>query len=105
MRFARGDVRDHIASNKKYPPTFISPLRRVAAVKTTKNQLSRDFRCSSILDFFNSIGAKQTSTSCAPWSVVPRGYAPTGDADMIYLAERFPDPANVFLCCSKSFLC
>jgi hypothetical protein len=60
MRFARGDVRDHIVFTQKQPPTFISPLRRVAAVEATKNQLSRDFRCSSIFDFFNSIPRKQT---------------------------------------------
>jgi hypothetical protein len=39
---------------------FGSPPGRVAAVETAKNQLSRYFRCSSILDFFNSIGAKRT---------------------------------------------
>jgi hypothetical protein len=31
-----------------------------AAVETAKDQLSRDFRCGSIFDVFNSIGQKLT---------------------------------------------
>jgi hypothetical protein len=58
MRFAHGDVRDHIVSAQKRPPTFVSALRSVGAVGTAKNQLSRDFRCRSIFDFFNSIRQK-----------------------------------------------
>src|ERR1700737_4496053 len=46
---------------QKRPPTFVSALQRVSAVETSKNQLSRDFRCCSIFDFCNSIGAKRTS--------------------------------------------
>jgi hypothetical protein len=42
------------------------------------------------------LAQKRTSTSCAPRSIVSRDYAPTSDAVMIYLAQRFPDPANVF---------
>jgi hypothetical protein len=49
MRFARGDVM-----------IFVSALRSVAAVEIAKNQLSRDFRCGSIFDFFNSIGQQST---------------------------------------------
>jgi hypothetical protein len=45
---------------QKQPPAFVSALRSVAAVDTAKNHLSRDFRCGSIFDFFNSIGAKRT---------------------------------------------
>src|ERR1700675_702166 len=33
---------------QKRPPTFVSALQRVSAVETSKNQLSRDFRCCSI---------------------------------------------------------
>src|SRR3984893_17084549 len=40
------------------PPGFVSALRSVAAVETANNQLSRDFQCGSIFDFFNSIGRK-----------------------------------------------
>src|SRR5450759_1791122 len=49
MRFAHGDVRDHIVSPKN-GPTFVSALRSVGAVGTAKNQLSRDFRSRSIFD-------------------------------------------------------
>src|ERR1700736_5047562 len=49
---------------QKQPPTFVSALRSVAAVETAKNQLWRDFRCGSIFDFFNTIGAKRTFASC-----------------------------------------
>jgi hypothetical protein len=60
MRFACGDVRDHIVLQKERPPIFVSTLQRVSAVATSKDQLSRDFRCCSIFDFCNSIGAKRT---------------------------------------------
>jgi hypothetical protein len=46
---------------QKQPPTSVSAQRSVAAVETAKNQLSRDFRGSSIFDFFNNIGQKLTS--------------------------------------------
>ena len=48
---------------QKRPPTFVSALQRVSAVETSKNQLSRDFRCCSIFDFCNSIGTFRTSSS------------------------------------------
>src|ERR1700720_2054133 len=45
---------------QKQPPAFVSALRSVAAVDTAKNHLSRDFRCGSIFDFFNSIRHERT---------------------------------------------
>jgi len=53
---------------QKRPRTLASALRSVAAVETSKNQLSRDFRRCSIFDFCNSIGAKRTlaKTSTSP---------------------------------------
>jgi hypothetical protein len=60
MRFGRGDVGDHIVSHKNsHRPSYRAPTS-VAAVDTAKNHLSRDFRCGSIFDFFNSIGHQRT---------------------------------------------
>jgi hypothetical protein len=47
---------------QKQPPAFVSALRSVAAVDTAKNHLSRDFRCGSIFDFFNSIGQTEKNS-------------------------------------------
>jgi hypothetical protein len=63
MRFARCDVRGPHRFTQEQSATFVSALRSVAAIETAKNQLSRDFRCGSILDFFNSIGTFET---CRP---------------------------------------
>jgi hypothetical protein len=52
MYSAFGDVRDHIASHKN---DFVSALGSFAVIETSKDQLSRDFWCRSIFDFFNSI--------------------------------------------------
>ena len=60
MRFAHADLRGHIVFTQERPPTFVSALKGAAALETTKNGLSRDFRCRSIFDFFNSIGTKRT---------------------------------------------
>jgi len=56
MRFARGDMRDHIVSHKtdhgaSYPRYRVSP-----------NQLLRDFRRRSIFDFCNTIRQERTPT-------------------------------------------
>jgi hypothetical protein len=48
-------------------------------------------------------GFKTDITSCAPWTSLLGDYARTGNADMIYLAEQFPDPAKFSLCSPKSF--
>jgi hypothetical protein len=56
IHFAGGDVGGPALFTKKAPPTFVSALRSFAAAATAKNQLSRDFRCRSIFDFFNTIG-------------------------------------------------
>jgi hypothetical protein len=40
---------------QKRPWTFVAPLQSPAAARTSKNQLSRDFRSSPIFDFCNSI--------------------------------------------------
>ena len=55
MRLARGDMRDHIVSHKKRPLTFVTALQSFAAVRASRNQLSRDFRSGSIFEFCNSI--------------------------------------------------
>jgi hypothetical protein len=57
MRFVRGDVRDH---TQKRPRIFVSALQSLAAVETSKNRLSRDFRSRSISAFATVSGAKQT---------------------------------------------
>src|SRR5271163_4911931 len=56
MHFMRSDVRDHVASRKKRPRTFVSMLRHIPAAELSKNQHLRDFWRRSIFDFFNSIG-------------------------------------------------
>jgi hypothetical protein len=56
MRFARGDMRDHIALHKNDHGPFVSALESFAAVESIKNRPSRDFRSRSIFDFCNSIG-------------------------------------------------
>jgi AcrR family transcriptional regulator len=60
MRFARGEVRDHIVSHKNDHGPSYRPYRALVAVETSKNRLSRDFQSRSIFDFCNSIGAKRT---------------------------------------------
>jgi hypothetical protein len=50
---------------QKQPPTCVSAKER-AAVETAKNQLSRDFRCGSIFDVFNSISQKLTFLEWQP---------------------------------------
>jgi len=42
MRFARGDMRDHIVHTKR-PRTLVVALQSLAAARMSKNQLSRDF--------------------------------------------------------------
>ena len=59
MRFARGNVGTKSFHAKTATDLRISAKER-AAVETPKNQLSRDFRCGSIFDVFNSIGQKLT---------------------------------------------
>jgi hypothetical protein len=56
MRFARGDQRDHIVSDK----TDLRILQSLAAVETSENRLSRDYHSRSIFDFCNSIGTCRT---------------------------------------------
>jgi hypothetical protein len=56
---------------QKRPPTVVLARRSVAAVETAKNQLSRDFRCASIFDFFNSIGAKRAFAKTAKSAKLP----------------------------------
>ena len=63
MRFVCGDVRDLIVSYKKRPRPFVSALQSVAAVEAPKNQLLRDFRYRSILDFCNNICQQRTFTN------------------------------------------
>jgi hypothetical protein len=59
MRFARGNVGTKSFHAKTATDLRISAKER-AAVETAKNQPSRDFRCGSIFDVFNSIGQKLT---------------------------------------------
>src|SRR5258708_31610079 len=44
---------------RKRPWTSVSPLRSLA-IRNSRNQLTRDFRCRSIFDFFNTIKADKT---------------------------------------------
>ena len=60
MRFERRDVGDPHRFTQKRPPTFVSALRRVAAVETDQNQFSRDFRRRPIFDFCNTIRQEPT---------------------------------------------
>jgi hypothetical protein len=64
MHFAGSDVGGPRRFTKNGPLTFVSALRSFAAAATAKNQLSRDFRCRSIFDFFNTIGQQQTFSDC-----------------------------------------
>jgi hypothetical protein len=43
----------------KQPPAFVLAPEYLAAVAVPKKRLSRDFRCLSIFDFFDSIGQKR----------------------------------------------
>jgi hypothetical protein len=55
MRFARGDMRDHIVSHKN---DYGASYRRYGVLQRRirlKNQLLRDFRRRSIFDFRNNI--------------------------------------------------
>ena len=55
MRFARGDMRDHIVSLKKRPRSFVWALRSITVAEPAKNQLLRDLRRRSIFDFCKTI--------------------------------------------------
>jgi hypothetical protein len=55
MRFARGDMRDHIVSQKNDYGALSAP-RSIAAAESAKNQFLRDFRRRSIFGFCNNIG-------------------------------------------------
>jgi hypothetical protein len=55
---ARGAVRGPHRFTQKRPRTFVPALQRVAAVETSKNQLSRDFWCRSIFDFLQQYRSK-----------------------------------------------
>ena len=61
MRFARGDMRDHIVSHKNDHGASYGRYGAIAVVEPAKNQLLRDFRRRSIFDFCNTIGTVQTS--------------------------------------------
>src|SRR5215213_1234806 len=65
-RSARRDV-ETISFTPKRPRTALSVLQSLAAVKTSKIRLSRDFRSSSIFDF-----------STAPVKTGSRGFAAGG---------------------------
>jgi hypothetical protein len=70
MRFARADLRGHIVSHKNdHRPS--SALKRIAVSETAKTGPSRDFRCRSIFDFFNSTGQNQTGCPRAAKSALP----------------------------------
>jgi hypothetical protein len=55
MRFASGDVRDHIGFRKNRPRTVVSTPESLAAVESIRNQLSFDFhrsqqyRCEAVI--------------------------------------------------------
>jgi len=59
MRFARGDLRDHIVSYKNDHRSFVAVLQNVTVEEKSKNQLSRDFWCCPIFDFCNNIDQKR----------------------------------------------
>jgi hypothetical protein len=63
MRFARGDVRDYIASSKIDHGPSVVALKSDAAAKKSKNQFSRDFLGRSIFDFCNNIDPERKSRS------------------------------------------
>ena len=62
---------------QKRPRTFVAALQSLATARMSKNQLSQDFRCSSIFDFCNNICQKQKFTPNSPYSLLrairPRG--------------------------------
>jgi hypothetical protein len=60
MRFARGDMRDHIVSHQT---TRELHYGSIAVAGSAKNQLLRDLRRRSIFDFCNNIGTFET---CPP---------------------------------------
>jgi hypothetical protein len=60
MRFARGDMRDHIVSHKNDHGASYWRYGNTAVAESAKNQHLRDFRRRSIFDFCNNIGAKRT---------------------------------------------
>jgi hypothetical protein len=69
MRLACGDVRDHVVSHKNdHGPSY--RVTELAAAATSKNQISRNFRCRSIFDFCNSICQIRTfaPTMLSRWS-------------------------------------
>lgn len=55
MRFARGDVRGPHRFTQKRPRTFIAALQGFAVARTSKYQLSQDFRRGSNFNFCNTI--------------------------------------------------
>jgi hypothetical protein len=61
MRFAFGDVRGRHRFTQQRPRSFVSAPQTFAAMELSKDQISRDFQRRSILDFFHSIGKKQSS--------------------------------------------
>jgi hypothetical protein len=61
MRFARGDLRPTRFIQKR-PPAFVLAPEYLAAAAVPKKRLSRDFRCLSIFDFFDSIDPSETSS-------------------------------------------
>jgi hypothetical protein len=60
MRLAFGEVRTTSFHTKTTTELRIGATG-FAATETSKDQISRDFRCRSSFDFFNNIGAKRTS--------------------------------------------
>src|SRR5271157_4877086 len=48
---------------RKRPPAFVLAPEYLAAAAVPKKRLSRDFRCLSIFDFFDSIDPSQTSAT------------------------------------------
>jgi hypothetical protein len=60
MRFARRDVRDHIASQKNDHGASYPLLQSIATMESSKHQRLRDFWRRSIFDFCNTIGTFRT---------------------------------------------
>ena len=71
MRFARGDVRGSSFHTKSIKDLRIGATM-LCSGRHAKNQLLRNFRCCSIFDFFNNIGAKRKLASVRPAAVVVR---------------------------------
>jgi hypothetical protein len=59
-----GNVRGHVESQQNN--TFVHALQRLAATETTKTSPLRDFRSSSIFDFFDRIDPKRTKQEKTP---------------------------------------